>query len=93
MAKPTSLAAQIAQQDAKAAASADKQDAELRLKPVPPGKVWVRLVRPYYDADNVMYPAGLALLDEAQAPKSAKRITPELPVAEPDADGEDNDND
>lgn len=89
MAKPTSLAAQVAQQDGKAAAAASKQDAELRSAPVPLGKVWVRLVRPYYDTENRMHPAGPALLDEDQVPKSAKRITPELPPAVVDAADED----
>lgn len=72
MAKPTSLAAQIARQAKEASLGEAKEDAVLEQLDVPPGKVRVRLIRPFYDSEGIYHSAGPALLDEGQVPSTAK---------------------
>lgn len=87
MAKPTSLAAQIARQAKAISLGEAKEDAELGQLDVPPGKVRVRLTRPFYDSEGVYHVAGPALLDVGQVPSSAKvlragEVAPAVEAAE-----------
>lgn len=91
MAKPTSLAAQLKRDDEAEKLAQAKEDLEVAQKPAAEGKVWVRLMRDHYDANNVLHLAGLAELDADAVPKSAKVLTPaqaEAAKAEEDADDE-----
>lgn len=75
MAKPTSLAAQLTRQDQEANRAFAKEDLEAAERPAPKGKVWVRLIRPHYDSDNILHMPGIVSLDEGFVPASAKRLS------------------
>lgn len=77
MAKTTSLAAQINKQALEQKSAENAEDARVARQPAPPGKVWVRLIRPCYDAEGVLHPAGIAALPGNAVPKSATRLTAE----------------
>lgn len=81
--KPTSLASLVAKQADDAAKAAEAEDATFVARKAPKGKVWVRLIRPHYDAEGFHHDIGIALLNEGAVPSSAKRL------AEPAADAED----
>lgn len=87
--KPTSMAAMVAKQAADSQRQDDKADEKLARKAPPRGKVWVRLVRPFYDADGVYHPAGPTLLDKGAVPSSAKVLTASEVEAEEGDDGDD----
>lgn len=86
--KPTSLAAHVAKTEAAKAAAEDQEDAKLVRKAAPKGKVWVRLIRPHYDAEGIYHDVGPALLVEGKVPSSAKILTKERVEEEP-PEGED----
>lgn len=73
--KPTSLAAQLARDDAAQKIVEAKEDLDTAQLPTPDGKIWVRLERPCYDASGVYHQIGLALLDADAVPPSAKKLT------------------
>ncbi len=75
MAKETSLSSQIARIHAEKS-TADAQEERATLKNTPPeGKVWVRLIRPHYDANGVLHREGVAALSPDAIPKSAVRLS------------------
>jgi hypothetical protein len=87
--KPTSLAAQIAENAKKDQLAAAKEDARFAGMVTEDGRVWVRLLSAHYSADGNYYDAGsVALLDATQVPKSAKVLTPKEAAAETPADAE-----
>lgn len=87
MAKPTSLAAQVSKQSKEKLLAEAKEDAKLARAETPLGKVRVRLVRPFYDAEGRYHPAGPALLDEGNVPSSAKVLRKaEVAEATPEAE-------
>lgn len=73
--KPTSMASMVARQADATAKAAEKEDEKLSRKVTPAGKVWVRLIRPHYDAAGVYHQIGAALLDADAVPSSAKKLT------------------
>lgn len=75
MAKPTTLANMVAKQTNDAAKADLKEDEKLARKSAPAGKVWVRLVRPHYDAEGFFHEVGAALLNSDAVPSSAKVLT------------------
>lgn len=75
MAKPTSLSAQVQRGALEKQSAEDKEDAKLQHVPAPDGKVWVRLIRPCYDSNNVLHREGIAALYPDQVPASAKRLS------------------
>lgn len=88
MAKPTSLAAQLKRDDEAEKRAQDKEDAEVASRPSIDGKVWVRLMRPHYDSENVLHEIGVTQLDADAVPKSAKLLT-KAQVAEAEAEAAD----
>ena len=73
--KPTSLTALAAKQAAERRVEAEKEDAKASRRSAPPGKVWVRLIRPHYDSEGILHRAGVTLLPEGAIPSSAKVLT------------------
>lgn len=86
--KPTSLAAHVAKTEAAKASAEDKEDVKLARKPAPSGKVWVRLIRPHYDAEGVYHDVGPALLNADAVPSSAKILTKGPVEVEPPEDAD-----
>ena len=75
MAKPTTLAAQLRRDDEAERKAQEAENAEYAAKDIAPGKVWVRLVRPHYDSNNVLHMPGVVALDADAVPKSATVLT------------------
>lgn len=75
MAKTTTLVSQLNKVEAERQAQEAAEDRELATRSVPEGKVWVRLIRPHYDANGVLHEPGVVALDPAAVPKSAKVLT------------------
>jgi len=87
MAKATTLVSQIAKTAAERQAAEASEDKAVAGRPVIPGKVWVRLIRPHLDADGRLHPPGVVALDERAVPSSAKRLSTPAPAkveAEPE---------
>lgn len=89
MAKPTSLASQLKRDDEAAKLARDKEDIAAAGQAATPGKVWVRLERPHYDADNVLHMPGITQLFADAVPRSAKvlsAVEAEAEIAEDEGD-------
>lgn len=72
---------------AKEKQQADKAaDTAAAAAPVSEGKVRVRLLRPCYDADGVLHPAGITELDAKSVPKSAETLAKGKEAEEADED-------
>jgi hypothetical protein len=75
MAKPTSLASQLKRDDEAEKIAQGKEDLEMAAHPASEGKVWVRLIRSHYDAENILHLPGITELNADAVPASAKRLT------------------
>lgn len=75
MSKPTSLAAQLKRDDDAEKLVQDKEDREVAQRPSADGKVWVRLLRAHYTSEGILLLPGIAELDAAAVPSSAKLLT------------------
>ena len=86
MTKPTSLAAQLKRDDEAAKKAQEEENAAFAAKEPEKGKVWVRLVRPHYDANNVLHLPGIVALNPDAIPSSAVRLTAAQVAAQKDAE-------
>jgi len=75
MAKPTSLAAHLKRDDEATKLAAEKEDKAILGTPAEPGKVWVRLLRPHYDVNNVLHLPGVVQLEAGLVPQSARILS------------------
>lgn len=89
MAKPTSLAQQLRRDDEAQKKAQAAEDAEYAAKEAADGKVWVRLTRAHYDANNVLHSPGIVQLDADAVPKSAIVLTAAQAAAAKDAESDD----
>lgn len=72
----TNLVNQLKRDQEAEAIAAERENLEAANRPVVSGKVWVRLVRPHFDANNVLHQPGIVQLDADAVPKTAKVLTP-----------------